>query len=266
MEHPQEGKYSQKSILMISVRADHGGGPRQLYQLAAGLKDEFKFFVACPRNEPYFNALENLLGCDSLIEIPYRRFSFRSLYVISQKINAEKVHTVHSHGKGAGVYSRLLALLNGVKVIHTFHGIHIGGFNRFQRFLYVWLERYLSALSNKLICVSKSELEMAEGLKFGTDDQRVLVENGVFLPPIEKRSEPLPNNPYSILSITRNDYAKGPELLIDIAKILKERELESLFVIQAVGIEDSGELNGLDRKSTRLNSSHSQQSRMPSSA
>ena len=86
---------------------------------------------------------------------------------------------------------------------------------------------------------------MAERLNFGSAEQRVLVENGVNLPVLDNREKLRLKKPFIILSVTRNDYAKGPELLIDIAKILQDRELESLFLIKAVGIEDSEHLNGL---------------------
>lgn len=143
----QDSQGMQYSILMISVRADHGGGPRQLYQLIKGLKDEFKFFVACPRNEPYFASLEKLIGSERLIEIPYRRLDFQSFKRIHQKISSEKITLIHSHGKGAGFYSRLLVFFSDVRVVHTFHGIHIGGLNSIKRFFYIWLERCLGAFS-----------------------------------------------------------------------------------------------------------------------
>ena len=66
--------------------------------------------------------------------------------------------------------------------------------------------------------------------------------------------------------ITRRDYLKNSALTVAAlslpASLLKA--LEGDIITRA--IPSSGEQIPIDRKSTRLNSSHSQQSRMPSSA
>ena len=50
------------------------------------------------------------------------------------------------------------------------------------------------------------------------------------------------------------------------ADVTSEQNQEAIEVLKSVGIMTGDEKGNLDRKSTRLNSSHSDRSRMPSSA
>lgn len=230
-------------ILLISARADFGGGPQQLFQLVNSLKNEFSFFVACPRNEPYYFLLEQVLGTERLLEIPYRKLCMRSLFYLKEEIRSKKISLIHSHGKGAGVYGRLLSLLTGVPVVHTFHGIHTGGLGTLAKFLYLSLERIFSLFTKQLICVSRTEREQAEGLRIGTEKNRILIENGVKAPDEPDMEIPFSQDPLLILSITRNDFAKNPELLIQIARELKKAGMEKRFKIHAVGLQNRDSLN-----------------------
>ncbi|PCK10101.1 MAG: hypothetical protein COA42_00455 [Alteromonadaceae bacterium] len=67
------------------------------------------------------------------------------------------VIVLHSHGRIAGFYSRLLRLvfLGRVKVVHTFHGI--GSFNPVKRYLSCVIESILSLLTKTVTFNSESE-------------------------------------------------------------------------------------------------------------
>ena len=43
------------NILLITVRADFGGGPRHVHQLIEELPSDFNIYVAFPQGKPYGN-------------------------------------------------------------------------------------------------------------------------------------------------------------------------------------------------------------------
>jgi anaerobic magnesium-protoporphyrin IX monomethyl ester cyclase len=166
-------KSSKLNILVISSRSE-GGGAEQFFNIMTKLGGIFKFFCAIPSDPPYYDKIvhEGI----TTFELPYRKFRILAFFKLSRWVKANNITIVHSHGGGAGVYSRLLKLLNTkLKVVHTFHGIHSRGINR-----KVIVELLLKNLTDKFIFVSESERQI--GLKFGIASELkcVLIENGIY--------------------------------------------------------------------------------------
>ncbi|MGR3302427.1 MAG: glycosyltransferase family 4 protein, partial [Candidatus Scalindua sp.] len=163
------------NILEISSRSDIGGGPEQLFKIVANLKGHFRFYCACPDQQPYFDEIvsRNI----PVFKLPYRRFEVKSFFRLLKWTRANKISVVHSHGRGAGIYARLLKIFNRkLKIVHNFHGIH------FTRETFTWVaEKLLRFLTNKFIFVSETEMQTA--LQFGLTSisKCVLIENGISL-------------------------------------------------------------------------------------
>jgi anaerobic magnesium-protoporphyrin IX monomethyl ester cyclase len=165
------------NILIISSRSE-GGAAVQYYNIMTKLGEFFKFFCALPKSplpdsSPYYDKIvnENI----TIFKLPYRRFKILTFLKLSKWVKANNITIVHSHGGGAGVYSRLLKLLNAqLKVVHTFHGIHSRGINR-----RVIVERSLKYLTDKFVFVSETERQIALRLGITTVSKSVLIENGI---------------------------------------------------------------------------------------
>ena len=222
-------------ILLISVRADFGGGPEHIYRLVQKLKDEIEIYIACPNDYPYWNRYERLVNAERMIRIPHRKFK---LYAVSSLIfflHKHQIDLIHSHGKGAGIYGRTLRLISGVPCIHTFHGIHVGEYSVIQKRAYIMLERIMSKLTASFITVSKSEFDLVKKLKIARNEKINIVNNGVVIP-----SETLEENIFSreklkLITISRFDYSKNTLLLIDILKELKRQNQIERFEIIILG-------------------------------
>lgn len=217
---------NQPKILMISVRADHGGGPRHIYQLIKNLKPKFEIFIACPHEEPYWNLFREVVGHSNMISLPHRSFSLKSFRELEVFIINHKIQLLHSHGKGAGLYGRLLAMKMNLPNIHTFHGLHIDNYNRLQKWLYINLERWLCTHSKACISVSESERNRILDYKLLSSNSLELIPNGVE-PAAQKhffRLEP------KVICITRDDPVKNPELLFEIAGLLPNIEFRIIGI------------------------------------
>lgn len=110
------------TVLLITARSDAGRPPQHIIELIRTLKNTgIRVFVASPVNPPYGYELKKL--ADKFIPIPHREFSFSAMLRVRKSILKHHINIIHSHGRTAGVYSRLLGLMTNASVVHTYHGI-----------------------------------------------------------------------------------------------------------------------------------------------
>ena len=233
------------NILQITVRADIGGGPEHLYRLVKGSSLNINCFIAAPNDEPYYNLFKEIVGENNLIEIPHRKFKLSSLFLLRNVVKNKSISIIHSHGKGAGIYSRLLGILTRKKVIHTFHGFHIGSYNSIQKKLYILLEKFLSKFTDKIITVSEGEKQEILNAGICSSQKIVVITNGVDIPADTVNESNFQQKPKKIISFSRFNYQKNTRLLIEICKKLEELEEKNLVEFHVYG---SGEEFGLIRQ------------------
>ena len=161
-----------------------------------------------------------------------------NLYKLIKFIKKGDFDLIHSHGKAAGVYSRIAGKITHIPVIHHLHGIHYQQYTKPIQILYRGVEAILSEWSHRIICVSESERQ--EGLSLGMfkDNQTIVVRNGVNINDFkylkDKKAElkaqwNIPEKAKVIVSITRNCYQKNPELSLRIHEKLC-RKYPDLFL------------------------------------
>lgn len=220
---PTDPKAEQKSlrVLLITARADHGGGPRHILDLLRAFQPasdskEIEFHMAAPDQEPYAPQFRELTK--SFLEIPPRSFSLSAFFRLRRLLRKARIDVIHSHGRGAGVYSRLLGFVTGVRVLHTFHGIHRDPslLGRVKLFL----DRVFAFFSFTPVFVSENEKR--EALEFGCVRPGTtghVIENAVDLSRFTSRTQtPLEDTtrPPKFGAFTRADLAKGPDLLLQL--------------------------------------------------
>jgi len=229
-------------VLIISVRADFGGGPEHIYQLIKNSK-KIEFFIACPNDKPYYKRFKKELTDKRMIEIPHRKFNFSTLIRLIRFIKKNRIQLIHSHGKGAGIYSRPLALLTNKPCIHTFHGLHIEYYNPISKFLYINLERSLSLFTKKIIAVSSGEKNLLLKNRIASAKKINLIENGIEIPDnIDNEYKEQKN--IKIITANRFNYQKNADLILKIAIELKKISENYKFKIEVLGTgEDFEKIN-----------------------
>lgn len=216
------------SILYITVRSDRSGGPQHLSDLLTSIKQvksatELKISVASPTEEPFGTYFKN----ESLyfIPIPVRSFSLITALKLLKHAKEQKINLVHSHGRGAGLYSRFLKLF-GYKVIHTFHGIHLEP-TLIGRIKYL-VDKFIARFTDCFICVSYDEKESVLNRKLASEERIRIVQNGVDVKRIDRACEScskeisrkklgIDNNIFACGTLTRLTHVKGLDLLIHFA-------------------------------------------------
>ncbi|MEM7382413.1 MAG: glycosyltransferase, partial [Bacteroidota bacterium] len=71
------------------------------------------------------------------------------------------IQIIHSHGRGAGVYSRLVGVLVGKTVIHTFHGWSRKSCEGWKRWADFFFEKIMSSGTDRYIFCSHQERDEA---------------------------------------------------------------------------------------------------------
>jgi glycosyltransferase involved in cell wall biosynthesis len=221
-------------ILMITSRADYGGGPEHLLRLISHLSKNFQIYIAAPDDEPYYKKFCDFVGEENVVHIPHRKFTIGALVKLILFVRKKNISIIHSHGKGAGVYSRIASAITGAKCIHTFHGIHIAEYSRVSAFLYIKIEQLLSLFTSKAISVSKGEYDLAISLSIIRKNKLEIIENGVIYP-AQSNNDHNFHKPFRILTVTRFDYSKNSELIILIATELQKQNLLDDFEFHFVG-------------------------------
>jgi glycosyltransferase involved in cell wall biosynthesis len=87
------------------------------------------------------------------------RWSFAQTLALAGRMLSEHGSLlIHSHGRIAGLHSRLCRAVYGnrVKIVHSFHGV--ASFNSLKRWFTLLCESLLSPLTDALVCDSASEL------------------------------------------------------------------------------------------------------------
>lgn len=167
------------NILYVAVSSQTGGVPKHiLYALKYAKKYGYKIAVAVPDDGEYYSWLQEM--SEDMLNISLKPFSFLALWRIRNYIKKNNIGIVHSHGKGAGMYTRPMKLLcPGVKVVHTFHGIYLEQYGRTIRRFYCRIEHLLKKWTDWFICVSESERVEAMRLGFACQERTSVIYNAV---------------------------------------------------------------------------------------
>ena len=222
-------------ILFITARADIGGGQECLYRLAKQTDGEAGVFIASPREEPYWSRYEDLLGKARLVEIPHRKLTLEAIKKLSAFVRDNGIQLIHSHGFGAGLYGRSVAMLTRVPVVHTFHGLVFNPSKPFWTMTRLCVEWCLSAASKSLIVVSESEAKHLKRWLFPYASRIHKIHNGIPTHQPSRGHIVSSGKPARILWVGRMCEQKDPFQVVDIAIRMRAMLPADRFTIEMVG-------------------------------
>ena len=217
-------------IMLVTSRSDFGGGPRHVDQLVELLSRDYDLYMAYPQGgEPYGRKWDGCEGIKGRVYIPYRKFSLKALLELRRFVLENGIQIVHSHGNGAGLYSRLLKLLlPSVKVVHTYHGISDSYNSRIKCLLNKWMGRGLAPLADVYVAVSEGEKRLALQWNFSKEKNTVVIYNGIS--DSKDRVSPKLSSPMKIVTLSRFDYPKNMDSMYRIAKKLGNEAVSFVWV------------------------------------
>jgi glycosyltransferase involved in cell wall biosynthesis len=192
-----------------------------MLSLLRGLSGQHQFYVAAPEGQAYSPKFAEHA---EMVGVPFRRFSLFAFLHMVRIVRNENVNFIHSHGKGGGIYGRLLGWLTGRPVVHTFHGFHYRHLPPLKRFVYLALERWLAKRTAVLLNVSVSEQAACAEVGVLRGAQSVVVPNGVVVPAAFPGARPPKGERgWVLVNVARHESEKGVDGVVEIARKLSER-------------------------------------------
>jgi len=217
-------------ILYITVRSDFGGGPRHVDQLVENMPEDIEIYMAYPKDgDPYGIKWADDKRLKGYCEIPYRKLSLSALFRLRTFVKKNNIKIVHSHGQGAGMYSRLLKIIcSEIVVVHTFHGIASSYTSKLKALMSKVTNMLFSPLTEKFICVSEGEKAMAIEKGYCKRHNAHVIYNGV---EPSKKYETQKNKCTKIVTLSRFDYQKNMDFAYEIASAFKcNKKLQFVWV------------------------------------
>jgi len=234
-QHPQETQ-PVRGVLMVTGRADFGGGPEHVFQLAKTVARTVPVYIAAPRDEPYWSRYQSLVGPERMLEIPHRKIAPGAFARLVSFIRANDIDVVHAHGRSGGIYARPAALLAGVPCFYTPNGST--PVSSVRTAVYATAEYLLSTITRGVIAVSGTEAEALRPL-CALRSRLNVINNGVEIPPHLDAPDTRLDNPLRIVHVTRFVYQKYSGLLLDIIESL--RDMNELAPFEFVILGDGPE-------------------------
>ena len=185
-----------KRLCHISGTTLPGGGPEHIYQLLKRLnKNEWEVILCTTKDGFYwemFNSLE--IKTYNLI---LRKLSLHTPLKLLSILKNEKPDVIHTHGKGPGLYGRIIGKILNIPVVHTFHGFHYEDLPMITRWLHLLVDNFLTLITTHHIFVSSGEKSRARVIKFLDDENSTTIHNGI------------DHEHISNISVTRNTVLKS---------------------------------------------------------
>lgn len=242
-------------VLHIITRLIIGGAQQNTILTACGLQNSGSYeinLLSGPQTGPEGSLITKAESSCKLQILPELRrainpyYDFLALIKLISFIKKNNFDIVHTHSSKAGILGRWAAKIAGVKIIvHTVHG---WGHNDFQhpilRLFYITLEKLSLLITNKLIAVSKVNMEKGLNSGIGRKEDYTLIRSGIVLErfkhPVRTKNEIRedlgikPNAPV-VGTVTRLSPQKAPLDFIRSCAIISKRIPEARFIIVGDG-------------------------------
>lgn len=224
-------------ILYCITRSKWGGAQNHLFELirAQVSKGSEVILVVGDEGDLTEKLHSNKINCKIIImsslvrEISIRK-DISTVVSLRKLIEKEKPEIVHLHSSKAGALGRVACIGNpNIKVIFTAHGWSFtDGVSQKKAKVFVVVERFLSRFTDRVICVSKFDYNIAQRAGIFKKTKGITIYNGV---PDESQGDFLYRNinePVNFVMIARfSEVQKRQDVLIDAAKLLSENNVNN---------------------------------------
>ena len=212
-----------KNILFMVTKSQNGGAQKWTKEQIEICSKDFRCFLATDQDGWLSKNVD--VKDKFLNNLIHKRFSSSYLLELNKFIRNNEIDLIISSSANAGIYSRLIKLLNKkIKVIYVSHGwssIYNGGK---LAFLYTFIEKQLSKMSDSILCISKKDFENAQNIIEINENKLKWITNKIY--PI-KNNEIIERQDKTIklLTVARLESTKRVDLLIEATKDLDNIEL-----------------------------------------
>lgn len=224
-------------ILHIITRGILGGAQKHILYLASSLIEDFDVHVGIGVRGFLFERLEErgiaVYHIPSLVKKISPLQDIKALYQIIKLIKKVNPDLVCFHSSKAGILGRIAAHICRIPVIFTAHGwAFTEGVPVIQRYVYVTAERIAARWTDKIICVSEYDRQLALRNNVGGNKQLVTVHNGIPQIPEGLLANPGKKQPVKLIMVARFSEPKDYPLLF---QAIRELDTKNDYIVELVG-------------------------------
>ncbi len=205
-----------RKVLHVSHSLDTGGGPLYIKKIIQDIPQIDHYVVG---NSGYYHSIFRKSLGEKKVRLLLGKNLLRNITLIRKICIEESISIIHCHGRGAGVYSRMVKLINPkIKIIYTVHGFHPDTLNAIAKRAYILMERILYHITDVVINVSQSERELFLKKVSPSDKTKIrYIPNYITQADIEPRllREKLDSQYINLLYVGRLSHEKGIDILIE---------------------------------------------------
>lgn len=172
------------------------------------------------------------------------RKDLESIKIIRKYIKSLKPDIVYAHSSKAGGLARLANIGLKNKVIYNPHGwaFNIEQSNKKRQF-YGLVEKMLAPVTDKIVCISQSEINSALKNKICQSEKLQLIYNGIDIEkventePINREKVGIPKDAFVVGQVGRLSKQKSPDIFVKAAVKIKEKIPNAFFLLVGDGDE-----------------------------
>lgn len=223
-------------ILYLITKSEIGGAGAHVLDLCAGMKSAgHKPALMCPSggwlDKEFLKDNNDFFSNDYFSNTANPFKIIKACFLVSQAIKNFNPDIIACHSSMAGILGRVMSLFyKKPKVVFTAHSwAFTEGAPFLRKILMIPVEKFLAKFTDKIICVSLFDKNIALKYKVAKDEKIKVIHNGVRN--MECRNLQRKEN-FRIITVSRLDYPKLPELLIRaFALVVNTKPNSELFII-----------------------------------
>ena len=252
MTYKKKSRVDCNKILVAHIVQSSGGVERYLRSLLKYLNhDKIENILICSNDyesKDYLNLVDTFENIDLIRAIsPYS--DIKAINQIRKLLKKYRPDIVYCHSSKAGAVGRIANFGLKNKCIYNAHGWAFKIQTKKNLiYMYLFIEKILAPLCNKIICISESERKTAIDRHICYDNKLCTIYNGIDFDEFEndsgvvyRKELNIPSDAYVIGYVGRISQQKAPDIFIKAANIIKKKIPKAFFLIVGEG-EDRGEI------------------------
>lgn len=232
---------------ILHIAQSPGGVERYISMLLSQIdRDKFENALLCSYqfDKSHFESMTS-----EVIMLPMKRnigFSdVKRLSQIRKIIKQVNPDVIYCHSSKAGAIGRFAALGLHKKLVYNAHGwsFNMNG-SKLMHYLYILVEFFLGLFTDRIVCISKSELNDARKLHIGSENKLRLIYNGVNIEEIQEKLKTsecdrhhlrIPQDAFVVGMVGRISEQKAVDVFVKMAHCIKQKIPNSYFIIVGDG-------------------------------
>lgn len=221
-------------ILYLITKPDKGGAQVHVMDLSIGMQSlGHEVALICPMGgwlDKEFVKSNSNFYANNYFDNTVNPFKIiKACFVINKAIKDFNPDIIACHSSMAGVLGRFVSIFHtNPKVIFTAHSwAFTEGSSLFRKIVMIPTEKFLSRFTDKIICVSSFDKNIALKYKIAKEGKITVVYNGV---PNREIRDLNKKETFKLITIMRLDYPKWPELLVESFAKINNLNLELLII------------------------------------